>query len=56
MRTLAPKLALSPTILVTLVVFVGCIIWTVALSFTASGSFPDFTFVGLEQYESLLNS
>src|SRR5690606_30613038 len=50
------KIALSPTILVTLVVFVGCILWTVALSFTASGSFPDFTFVGLEQYEMLFRS
>jgi glucose/mannose transport system permease protein len=55
-RTLAAKIALSPTILVTLVVFVGCIVWTVALSFTASATFPEFTFVGFDQYEALFKS
>lgn len=56
MRNLAAKIALSPTILVTLVVFVGCIVWTVAISFTASRSFPEFTFVGFDQYEALFKS
>lgn len=56
MRNIAAKIALAPTVLVTLVVFVGCIVWTVAISFTASGSFPDFTFVGLDQYEALFKS
>lgn len=56
MRNLAAKIALSPTILITLVVFVGCIVWTVVLSFTASGSVPDFTFVGLDQYVALFRS
>lgn len=56
MRNLAAKIAFAPTIGITLVVFVGCIVWTVALSFTASGSFPDFTFVGFDQYEALFKS
>src|SRR5215217_2254680 len=56
MRNLSAKIALSPTILIAIVVFVGCIVWTVALSFTASGSMPNFTFVGFDQYEALFKT
>ncbi|MGV8988493.1 MAG: carbohydrate ABC transporter permease [Cypionkella sp.] len=50
-----PKIAMIPTILVALGVFVGCMLWTVSLSFTASKSVPDMTFVGLQQWDRLFH-
>ena len=47
----APQLALTPSLAVTLAAFVGAIIWSVYLSFTASRRFPDYTIVGLKQYQ-----
>jgi glucose/mannose transport system permease protein len=46
----APQLALSPAVMLTIFAFFGSICWTVYLSFTASRRFPDYTLVGLKQY------
>ena len=51
----APQLALTPSLLVTLAAFVGAIVWSVYLSFSASRRFPDYAFVGLKQYDRLFN-
>ena len=47
----APQLALTPALAVTLTAFFGAIIWIVYLSFTASRRFPDYELVGLKQYD-----
>lgn len=51
----APQIALTPALLVTLTAFVGAIAWSVYLSFTASRRFPDYTLVGFKQYQRLFN-
>ena len=53
-RGLPAALALVPTALIVLVVYVGCMLWTVRLSFTSSTLLPKFDFVGLAQYERLI--
>ena len=50
---IAPTLALSPGVLIFLVVFVGCTIFSVILSFTSSSMLPTFKFVGFLQFEKL---
>ena len=50
---LLPKAAMVPMFLAALVVYVGCMVWTVALSFTASRAVPDMTFVGFVQWSRL---
>jgi glucose/mannose transport system permease protein len=52
-RNLNSKIALTPMILIALVVFLGGTIWTVVYSFTRSGLLPRMSFVGLDQYERL---
>jgi glucose/mannose transport system permease protein len=53
-RTRLPAaLALLPTGLVVLVVYVGCMLWTVRLSFTSSTLLPKLDWVGLAQYSRL---
>lgn len=52
-RKIAPLIALSPAIIVTLVTFVGSIAYTVFLSFTDSRRFPSYDLVGLRQYARL---
>lgn len=47
------KIAAIPMILTTMVVFVGCTIWTIIYSFTDSKLLPRERFVGLDQYERL---
>jgi len=39
----APQLALTPAVAVTLVAFFGAILWTIYMSFTRSRRFPDYT-------------
>src|SRR6266700_3708358 len=51
---LAVGLALSPALLVVVVVYVGCTAWTTWISFTASRMLPSSSFVGLRQYASLV--
>ena len=53
LRNANSKLALLPMMLITLVVFVGCTLWTVLYSFTKSKSLPRLDFVGLDNYERL---
>ena len=50
---LAPRLALAPSVAVTIFVFLGSICWTIYLSFTASRRFPDYTLIGFRQYVRL---
>ena len=38
----SPQLALTPAVAITVVAFIGAIIWTIWLSFTASKRFPDY--------------
>ena len=52
---LSPRIALLPAIVMTAVAFIGSILWTVYLSFTASRRFPDYVFVGWKQYIRLFN-
>ena len=40
---ISPQLALTPAVAVTLVAFVGAILWTIFISFTKSRRFPDYT-------------
>jgi glucose/mannose transport system permease protein len=47
------KIAAIPMILTTMVVFVGCTIWTIIYSFTDSKLLPRERFVGFDQYERL---
>ena len=54
MRTRLPAaLALLPTALIVLVVYIGCMLWTVRLSFTSSTLLPKLDWVGLTQYSRL---
>ncbi|MBS0446045.1 MAG: sugar ABC transporter permease [Proteobacteria bacterium] len=50
---LMPKLALLPMILTVVVVYVGCLAWTVFVSFTNSKSIPDLTLAGAGQWVRL---
>jgi glucose/mannose transport system permease protein len=49
-------LALVPAAVVVIVVYLGCMLWTVRLSFSSSKLLPTLDFVGLEQYERLLTN
>jgi glucose/mannose transport system permease protein len=51
---LAAGAALLPTALAVLVVYVGCMLWTVRLSMTNSKLLPVLDWVGLQQYDRLL--
>ncbi len=55
-KRLAPKLTMLPVILVVAVVFVGGLFWTIGVSFTASKTIPDWTFVGLDNWERLFSN
>ena len=48
--------ALLPTALVVLVVYIGCMLWTVRLSFTSSTLLPKLDWVGLAQYSRLFTN
>jgi len=52
-RHTAATLALLPTALIVLVVYVGCMLWTVRLSFTSSRLLPVLDWVGFQQYSRL---
>jgi len=53
LRNPMSKIAAIPMILTTLVIFVGCTIWTIVYSFTNSKLLPREKFVGFDQYERL---
>jgi glucose/mannose transport system permease protein len=50
---LPAAIALLPTALIVLVVFIGCMLWTVRLSFTSSTLLPKLDWVGFAQYSRL---
>ncbi len=50
------SLALLPMAATVLVVYLGSMLWTLAVSFTSSRTFPAADFVGLEQYQRLLDN
>ena len=52
-RWLAPITAMAPAILAVLVVYVGCLLWTVFVSFTDSRSIPDLAWSGFGQWTRL---
>jgi glucose/mannose transport system permease protein len=52
----AALLALSPAMLVMVVVYIGCTVWTIWISFTSSRMLPSSNFVGLRQYASLMGN
>ena len=53
-RTRLPAaFALLPTALIVLVVYIGCMLWTVRLSFTSSTLLPKLDWVGFAQYSRL---
>ena len=54
-RRLMPKIAMLPMILTVVVIYVGCLLWTVFVSFTASKSIPDLTLSGFAQWVRLFN-
>jgi len=56
LRNMSAKIAAIPMILVTLVGFVGCSVWSIVYSFTSSKSLPREKFVGFDQYERLFDS
>jgi glucose/mannose transport system permease protein len=49
----AAAIALLPTAIIVLVVYIGCMIWTVRLSFTSSLLMPRSDWVGFAQYSRL---
>jgi glucose/mannose transport system permease protein len=55
-RRLPAMLALVPAAFAVIVVYVGCMLWTVRLSFTSSSLLPKLDFVGLEQYQRLFDN
>jgi len=56
LKNLNAKVAAMPMIFTTLVVFVGCSLWTVIYSFSASRALPVNEFVGFAQYDRLFNT
>jgi glucose/mannose transport system permease protein len=52
-RHLAAGIALLPSAVIVLVVYVGCMLWTVRLSFSSSKLLPVLDWVGIEQYTRL---
>lgn len=55
-KNLNAKVAALPMIATVLVVFIGCTLWTIVYSFTASRALPELTFVGFDQYTRLFNT
>ena len=52
-RNIAAKIALLPMIVISLTVFVGCIIYSFVYSLTNSKLVPVMNYVGFDQYERL---
>ncbi|WP_319520439.1 sugar ABC transporter permease [uncultured Martelella sp.] len=55
-RNLAPKITMAPVIATVLTVFIGGLLWTIAISFTASRSIPTWDFVGFASWQRLFES
>jgi len=52
-RQIPATIALLPAAFVVIIVYLGCMLWTVRLSFTSSKLLPKLDFVGFAQYERL---
>jgi glucose/mannose transport system permease protein len=55
-RNLTAKIAMIPLVATSLVIFLGCALWSVYYSFTASRLLPTGKFVGFDQYERLFTT
>jgi glucose/mannose transport system permease protein len=55
-RQIPATVALLPAALVVIIVYLGCMLWTVRLSFTSSKLLPKLDFVGFAQYERLFTN
>src|SRR5690349_20043893 len=55
-RQLGPGLALLPTAIIVVVAYLGCMLWTVRLSFTSSKLLPKLDWVGFDQYVRLFEN
>jgi glucose/mannose transport system permease protein len=55
-RQASALIALIPAALTVVVVYLGCMVWTVGLSFTSSRMLPKLDFVGLAQYQRLFSN
>ena len=55
-RNAAAAIALIPLGLIVLIVYVGCMLWTIRLSFTSSRLLPVLDWVGLAQYQRLFGN
>ncbi len=49
-------LLLSPSLLIILLVYIGCTLWSVSISFTSAKALPGGVFVGFDQYVRLFNT
>ena len=56
LRHVPGMIALAPAALVVLVVYIGCTVWSIGISMTASKILPGGKFVGLDQYASLFRN
>jgi glucose/mannose transport system permease protein len=56
LRHVPGMIALAPAAMVVLVVYLGCTIWAIGISMTASRILPGGRFVGLEQYAALFGN
>jgi glucose/mannose transport system permease protein len=52
-RHLPTAIAVAPAAAVVLVVYVGCVVWSIYISTTTSRILPNSNFIGLRQYASL---
>lgn len=56
MNSWIARFALVPAAIVAFGVYVGCLLWTIALSFTSSKLLPSYKWVGFKQYFELMDS
>ena len=55
-RPLTPLVALLPMALTAIVAYIGCMLWTLRVSFTSSRTFASDQYIGLAQYERLFDN
>lgn len=56
LRALAAQIALIPSWLIVIFAYLGTIVWTIRISFTSSGIFPHYNWVGWKQYDRLFHT
>lgn len=56
LRNVAAQVALVPSWLIVIFAYIGTILWTIRISFTTSGIFPNYNFVGWKQYDRLFHT